>query len=152
MDHHGIYERCADCNDNDKKEAIDRYLCRPCGHTMSVLPDHFLPYRAASVALVQKHFDVQATPGQAKEPPATAKEKDCLKRAWKRFSQRVAALAAVLGQILQIRVSSSPKLFWSALRRRLGNLAAILLQLARPFNISLLHDYLCVRPWNRALG
>lgn len=151
VDYHGIYERCADCNDNDKKEAIERYLCRPCGHTLSVLPDHFLPYRAASVELVQKHFDAQATPGQAQEPLPTEKEKGCLKRAWKRFGQRVAALTAVLGQMLQIRVSSSPKLFWSALRHRLGNLATILLRLAQPFNTSLLHDYLCLRPWSRVL-
>ena len=147
VDGHGTYLRCANCNDNDQKEAIARYLCRPCGHTLSVLPDDFLPYRAASVSLVQAHFDAQASPGSAPPPATTEKEKGCLKRAWNRFSQRLAALAAVLGQRMQLRDSHSPKRFWSTLRRW-GSLEAILLQLSQPFNTSLLHDYLCVRPWN----
>lgn len=146
VDHHGIYERCANCNDN-QKEAIDRYLCRPCGHTISVLPDQFLPYSAASVSLTQKYFDAQAHPSLTKVPAITEKEKGCLKRAWKRFGQRTTALAATLGQIMQMRVSNSSKLLWSGLRR-LGNLGDILLQLAHPFNTSLLHDYLCLWPWS----
>ena len=42
---HGSYERYANCDDNTL-EAILRFLCVPCGHTISVLPDHRLPYRA----------------------------------------------------------------------------------------------------------
>jgi hypothetical protein len=150
---HGTYDRYDNCDDEHEKEKedIDRYLCLPCGHTISVLPDCFLPYRAISVPLVQKHFDAQADPGQSPEPPATEKERGCLKRAWNRFGQRLAALATVLGQVLQIRARSSPKLCWTALRQR-GNLEAILLQLAQPFNTSLLHDYLCLRPWSSPAG
>ena len=37
---------------------------------------------------------------------------------------------------------------WNQLRRK-SNLPAILVQLARPFNSSLLGDYLCLRPWSR---
>lgn len=147
VDRHGRYERNANCDDQQKEE-VDRFLCRPCGRTISVLPDHFLPYRAVSVPLVQQHFDAQAHPGPTQEPLATEKEKGCLKRAWDRFGQRVAALATVLGQMMQIR-SRNPKPYWLALRRW-GNLPAILLQLAKPFNTSLLHDYLCLRPWSRS--
>jgi hypothetical protein len=150
VDCHGVYWRYANCDEN-RKESIDRFLCRPCGHTISVLPDDKLPYCAVSVPLVQKHFDAKARPGQAREPSATEKEKGCLRRAWNRFRQRTAALAAKLGQIMQIRGSSSPKLFWSRLRR-LGNLSVILLQLARPFNTSLLGDYRCLVPWFRSTG
>lgn len=144
VDRHGSYERNANCDDQ-QKEDINRFLCRPCGRTISVLPDHFLPYRAVAVPLVQKHFDGQANPGEVKEPPATEKEKGCLKRAWARFKQRVAPLKATLGQMIR-SVKPSAAQLWNQLRRQ-SNLPAILLQLARPFNISLLHDYLCLRPW-----
>ncbi len=115
VDCHGVYWRCADGNGNDKKQAVGRYLCRPCGHTISVLPDHFLPYRAPAVDLVQKHFDAQANPGQADEPPATEKEKGCLKRAWARFQQRVAPLRAKLGQMIE-SVKPSAAQLWNQLR------------------------------------
>ena len=115
-----------------------------------MLPARFLPYRAVSVPLVQKHFDAQANPGEAKEPPAIEKEKGCLKRAWARFKQRVAPLSATLGQMIRpVKPTAAP--LWNQLRRR-GNRAAILLQLAKPFNTSLLHDYLCLRPWSNRPG
>jgi hypothetical protein len=149
VDRHGHYDRYANCDDHQHQD-IARYLCRPCGRTLSVLPDHFLPYRALAVPLVQQHFDAQAQPESVPEPVATEKEKGCLKRAWVRFGQRLAALTTVLGQIMQIR-TRIPKLFWSTLRR-LGNLPTILRQLAQPFNTSLLHDYRCLQPWRRHSG
>ena len=144
VDCHGSYERYANCND-DRPEAIERFLCRPCGHTISVLPDQKLPYRAVSVPLLEKHFDAQANPGQLPGPPATEKEKGCLKRAWARFQQRVAPLKATLGQMIR-SVKPSAAQLWNQLRRH-SNLPTILLQLAQPFNTSLLHDYGCLRPW-----
>jgi len=149
VDHHGVYRRCANCDDNTK-EAIDRFLCRRCGRTMSVLPEHFLPYRAVPVPLVEKHFDARANPQQAKEPPATEKEKGCLKRAWARFKQRVAPLQAKLGQIVRAVKPSAAQL-WNQLRRE-SNLPAILLELAQPFNTSLLGDYLCLTTWSPSTG
>jgi hypothetical protein len=146
--HHGCYSRYANCKD-EQKEAIDRFLCPPCGRTISVLPDHLLPYRAVGVPLVAKHFDAQADPVQP-PPPATEKEKGCLKRAWDRFAQRRIALATRLGQMMQMR-ANAPKLFWSALRRW-GNLETILLRLAEPFKVSLLGDYLCLQPWGSPSG
>lgn len=142
---HGNYQRYANCND-DQEEDIGRFLCLPCGRTISVLPDHRLPYRAVPAPLVEKHFDAQAHPDQAKEPPATEKEKGCLKRAWARFKQRVVSLTASLGQMIRVLKPNAPQL-WNHLRRQ-GNLPAILRQLAEPFNTSLLHDYCCLLPWS----
>ncbi|SRR5258708_30647632 len=149
VDYHGTYERYANCNDQ-QKQAIDRFLCRPCGRTISVLPDHVLPYRAVAVPLVQQCFDAQAHPGQALAPPTTEKEKGCLKRAWARFKQRVAPLKARLGQIVQAVKPSAAQL-WNQLRRG-SNLPVILLQLAKPFNTSLLGHYLCLAPWTSRRG
>jgi hypothetical protein len=146
---HGFYERYVSC-EGDQKEEIGRFLCVHCGRTISVLPDCFLPYRPVSTTLVEHYFDAQADPDKTPQPPATENEKGCLKRAWIRFGLRVIAIATVLGQMMQIRFRD-PKLFWSALRR-LGNLPAILLQLAKPFNTSLLHDYICLRPWSASSG
>jgi hypothetical protein len=142
---HGSYDRYTNC-DNEEKTDIPRFLCMPCGHTLSVLPDRFLPYRAVAVPLVQKHFDAQANPATAPEPPATQKEKGCLKRAWTRFKQRVTPLSATLGQMIRpVKPTAAP--LWNQLRRQ-SNLPAILLQLAKPFHISLLLDYLCLLPWS----
>ena len=49
---HGPYDRYANCDD-EQKEDVPRFLCVPCGRTISVLPDHFLPYRAVAVPLVE---------------------------------------------------------------------------------------------------
>jgi hypothetical protein len=145
---HGHYGRFENCDDDHEKQQGDiyRFLCLPCGHTISVLPERFLPYRAVSVPLVQKHFDAQALPGQSKEPPATEKEKGCLKRAWARFKQRVGPLSATLGQMID-PVKPTAAQLWNQLRRQ-SNLETILRQLATPFNTSLLHDYFCLRPWS----
>ena len=145
VDRHGTYERYANCDD-DEQEDIERFYCRPCGHTISVLPDRKLPYRAVAAPLVEKHFDAQANPGQAPEPSATEKEKGCLKRAWARFRQRVEPLCTTLGQMIR-PVKPTAAQLWKQLRRH-SNLALILLELAQPFNTSLLHDYLCLRPWS----
>jgi hypothetical protein len=142
---HGHYQRFANCDDAQVEDIL-RFLCVPCGHTISVLPDHRLPYRAVPAPLVEKYFDAQANPGEAKEPPATEKEKGCLKRAWARFKQRVVSLTASLGQMISVLRPNAPQL-WKQLRQQ-SNLPAILRQLAEPFNTSLLHDYLCLLPWS----
>jgi len=142
---HGHYQRYANCNDNEEED-IGRFLCLPCGHTISVLPDHRLPYRAVPAALVEQHFDAQVNPSEAKKSPASEKEKGCLKRAWARFKQRVVSLTASLGQMISVLRPNAPQL-WKQLRQQ-SNLPAILRQLAAPFNTSLLHDYLCLLPWS----
>jgi hypothetical protein len=140
--HHGDYERYANCNDHQREEIL-RFLCVPCGHTISVLPDHRLPYRLISVPQLQQDFDARAN--DTAPPPATETEKGCLVRAWRSFIGRVTVLTAVLGQIIRI-VKPNAASLWKQLRRQ-GNLQAILLRLARPFNTSLLKDYKCLQPW-----
>ena len=141
---HAAYERYGDLNDQKPQVVVIlRFLCVPCGHTISVLPDKMLPYRPIPVPLVEKHFDAlaNATP----PPAATPKEKGCLKRAWACFTGRVGALCAVLGQMIEA-VQPSATALWKQLRQW-GNLPTILRQLSEPFKTSLLRDYLCLKPW-----
>lgn len=140
---HGHYKRHGDCDSLEPLECILRFLCLPCGRTISVLPDEMLPYRPVSASMVEANFDARAN--DKPEPPVTEKESGCLKRAWKRFGQRLDAHASALGQIMQIRQLAA-KPFWHHLRR-LGNLPDILLLMSRSFNTSLLGAYSCLRPW-----
>jgi hypothetical protein len=142
---HGHYYRHGDCDGLEPWERLRRFLCLLCGRTLSVLPDHLLPYRPLSAPKVQEHFDAKTS--DRPPPPVTEKERGCLKRAWVRFTRRTTALAATLGQMVQL-VLSEPKPIWLQLRRW-GNLPNILRLLGRPFNTSLLQDYRCLRPWGR---
>jgi hypothetical protein len=146
---HGSYERFKNCNSSEV-ETILRFLCLFCGRTFSVLPERFLPYRAISVAKVEAHFDAQANPGHGREESVTENEKGCLKRAWARFKQRVCSLTATLGQMIEA-VKPTASQLWNQLRRQ-SNLKKILLQLANPFNTSLLADYRCLIPWTWDVG
>ena len=111
-----------------------------------MLSDDRLPYIPISVPKVQEDFDARAL---GDTPPATTeKERGCLNRAWERFTRRMAALAVVLGQMVQLAFVE-PKPNWLQLRRW-GSLQDILRLLSRPFNTSLLHDYLCLLPWSCA--
>ena len=141
---HGHYKRNGNCDDKEPLVVIIlRYLCVVCRRTLSVMRDNLLPYRAVPVTLVKKHFDALA---DGKAPPAaTEKEKGCLKRAWARFTGRVDALLAVLGQMIAA-VKPNASTLWKQLRQW-GNLPTILLRLAEPFKTSLLGDYLCLKPW-----
>jgi hypothetical protein len=139
---HDHYERFANCND-DTLVTIWRFLCVTCLHTLGVLPDDMLPYRAVPVPLLEQDFDARS--GQGTSPPATEIEKGCLKRAWRRFIQRETTFVTLLGQMMQF-ANREAKPIWNQLRRW-GNLATILLRLGRPFNTSLLHDYRCLVPW-----
>lgn len=145
---HGHYDRHGDCDGLQPAERVWRFLCPPCGRTISVLPDHLLPYRPVPAPKVQEYFDAKT--GGPPPPPATEKESGCLKRAWERFTRRTTALAATLGQMVQL-VLPEPKPVWLQLRRW-GNLADILRLLGRPFNTSLLLDYRCLLPWPKNAG
>lgn len=145
---HGHYDRHGDCEGLKPLECVLRFLCLLCRRTISVLPEHLLPYRPIAAPKVQEYFDAQTSHRPA--PPATEKQRGCLKRAWERFTQRPTALAATLGQMMQL-VLPEPKPIWLQLRRW-GNLPHILHLLGRPFNTSLLQDYRCLQPWTRAPG
>lgn len=139
---HGSYERYANLND-DQREAIDRFLCCPCGRTMSVLPTHRLPYVAMRTEQLEAHLDARAQ--EAAPPPATEKERSCAKRAWARLAQRVDALTGWLGQMIRV-IKPTAAALWCELRRH-STLGKILPLLSAQFHTSLLKDYLCVRPW-----
>ncbi len=141
---HGAYYRYGNLEEEEKSIETLRYLCYPCQRTVRVLPDEMLPYRPLTTELVEEYFDAKAGE-QPQRAQIAEKESGCLKRAWHRFTQRLAALAAVLGQIVQIRESDAKRI-WQQLRR-LGNLREILRFLARKFKTSLLGDYPCLKPW-----
>ena len=141
---HGAYYRYGDCEEEESSIEVPRYLCCLCGHTISVLPDEMLTFRPLRTQLVEAHFDAQAE-GRAEAAEAPEKQSGCLKRAWHRFTQRLDALTAVLGQIMQLRETEAKRI-WRQLRR-LGNLREILRFLAEKFKTSLLGDYRCLKPW-----
>jgi hypothetical protein len=62
---------------------MQRFLCRPCGHTVSVLPANRLPYRPLEVERLQGGFDAQAEVGTGLDPPPEPIEAGCLQRASK---------------------------------------------------------------------
>src|SRR5512143_3301611 len=94
---HGCYERYAhpagERNRQQELESIQRYLCRPCGLTLSVLPPHRLPYRPVRAERLQRDFDQRAgIQTQGLDPPPRAVEAGCLQRAWSVLTDRVATL------------------------------------------------------------
>ena len=101
-----------------------------------------LPYSPIGADLMQKHFDAAFNGGP--DPPVTEKEGGCLQRACKRFTERVAPLTAILGQMIRVIRPTAEKL-WQVWRF-LGNLAKIPQLLAQNFKTSLLGDYRCLKP------
>jgi len=143
---HGYYRRLANyfLAVVAKYLMVPRWLCVTCGRTISVLPDKMLPYRQVPVEDLEQYFDHQAN----EAPPTVvgALQEGCLKRAWHRFTLRLTALAAGLGQLMQRGDLADAKHFWRGLRRW-GNLREILRILSAHFQTSLLLDYRCIRPW-----
>ena len=124
---------------------MERFLCLPCGHTVSVLPANRLPYRPLEVDRLQGAFDAQAEVGTGLDPPPEPIEAGCLQRAWNRFLTRVKVLPDAFGQILPAELHTPPQL-WKALRRAVGSAEDLLRFLAQHCQRSLLGDYACLRP------
>ena len=99
---------------------MQRYLCPPCGHTVSVLPPNRLPYRPLEVRRLESHFDAQAGTSAGLDPPPEPIEAGCLQRAWKRFLTRVETLKDAFGQILPTGLDTGEQL-WKQLRRCIGS-------------------------------
>jgi hypothetical protein len=144
MHRHGSYQRYQQPKGGELF-AMERYLCLPCGHTVSVLPANRLPYRPLEVDRLQGGFDAQAKVGTGLDPPPEPIEAGCLQRAWQRFLTRVNLLQDALGQILPAELHTAQQL-WRALRRGVGSAEAMLRLLARACKRSLLGDYACLRP------
>lgn len=124
---------------------MQRYLGPPCGHTVSGLPAHRLPYRPLAGDRLQGSFDAQAKVGTGLDPPPEPIEAGCLQRAWQRFLTRVKVLQDAWGQMLPAELPTAQQL-WQALRRGVGSAEAMLRFLARSCQRSLLGDYAWLRP------
>ena len=144
MHRHGSYRRYRQPKGGETF-AMDRYLCPPCGRTVSVLPANRLPYRPLEVKRLQGAFDAQAEVGTGLDPPPEPIEAGCLQRAWNRFLTRVKVLQDTFGQILPAELHTAQQL-WKELRRGVGSAARMLRFLARHCKRSLLGDYACLRP------
>ena len=144
MHRHGSYERYEQPT-GDEKFPVQRFLCRPCGHTVSVLPPNRLTYRPLEVRQLQAHFDAQAEVSSGLDPPPDAITAGCLQRAWNRFLTRVEVLKTAFGQILPA-VISTPLHLWQQLRQCVGTAEQMLRFLAQHGKRSLLGDYLCLKP------
>ena len=146
---HGNYKRYAHpagSKDEEKKESVQRYLCRPCGRTFSVLLPHQLPYRAVRAERLQAYFDQRAgiqTSGL--DPPPRVVEAGCLQRAWSALTKRVAILKDAFGQLVSSTVSNGAS-FWASLRQSFDSVPKMLCFLSEHHRISLLGNYRCLRP------
>lgn len=97
--------------------------------------------------LLDEHFGLAG--GGARPPPAGESEKDCIRRALEKLSERIPLLCGLLGQQMPLLGSGDIRSFWSALRK-LGSTEEILARLARDFKTSLLGCYRSLLPdWER---
>ena len=143
---HGCYERYDNPEDETLKERIQRYLCRPCRLTFSVLPPHRLPYRSVRAERLQEDFDQRAgIQTQGLDPPPRVVEADCLQRAWSALTKRVTTLKDAFGQLVSSTVSDGPS-FWSSLRQSFDSVPRMLCFLSEHHRISLLGNHRCLRP------
>jgi len=143
MHGHGSYSRYADCASQERIK-VWRFLCTGCGRTISVLPNHLLPYRHVHTARFEAFADRQAGVGQGPDPPPDTPEAGALRRGWARFSHRVGTLRDYFGQLIASG-AKSPSELWIALRQAKQSLNGILLFLADAHKASLLGDYRCLR-------
>jgi len=142
---HGSYERYAD-PEGTLKERIQRYLCRPCGLSFSVLLPHRLPYRPVRVERLQADLDRRAgIQTQGLDPPPSVVEAGCLQRAWRALTARVTTLKEAFGQLVSSTVSDGAS-FWSSLRQSFDSVAKMFCFLSEHHRISLLGNHLCLRP------
>jgi hypothetical protein len=142
---HGCYQRYAD-PEGAEQESIQRYLCRPCGLTFSVLPPHRLPYRPIRAERLQGDFDRRAgIQAKGLDPPPRLVEAGCLQRAWSALTARVTTLQEAFGQLVENTVSEVAA-FWASLRRSQDSVPKILRFLSQHHRISLLGNYRCLRP------
>ena len=142
---HGCYERYAD-PEGTLKERIQRYLCRPCGLSFSVLLPHRLPYRPVRAERLQAEFDKRAgIQTQGLDPPPSVVEAGCLQRAWSALAARVKTLKEAFGQLISSTVAEVASL-WASLRRSSDSVPKMLCFLSEHHRISLLGNYRCLRP------
>lgn len=142
---HGTYGRFAN-PEGSEEESIQRYLCRPCRLTLSVLLRHRLPYRPIRAERLQAEFDRRAgIQTQGLDPPPRVVEAGCLQRAWSVLTARVTPLKEAFGQLVSSTVSEVAP-FWASLRQSFDSVSKMLCFLSEHHRISLLGNHLCLRP------
>ncbi len=146
---HGTYQRYADPRGSKKveeEESIQRYLCPPCGLTLSVLPPHRLPYRPIRCERLQEDFDHRAgIQTEGLDPPPRVVEAGCLQRAWSALTARVTSLREAFGQLVSSTVSDGVS-FWASVRQAFDSVPKMLCFLGEHHRISLLGNYRCLGP------
>ena len=152
---HGSYDRYKG-PEGTEQEAVDRFLCVPCGRTVSVLDDQRLPYRSIQVDRLERWLNWQFSGGP--EPPAMKEvERGCAERALACFVRHSPSLIKALGQIVK-HVHADAGSLWRVLRRW-GDLRTILRQLQEkiklPFQrgekrrgLSLIGTHVCLAAWS----
>jgi hypothetical protein len=152
---HGAYTRYAGVR-GDREVTVQRFLCPRCAHTWSVIPPDMFPYRSLPVSRFEELLDDQSgfapglADGGARPPPATRIEKDCIRRALKKLSERIPFLCGLFGQRMPPPQGRDIHWFWRALRK-LGPTKRILTVLASDFKTSLLACHRSLKtPWQRA--
>ncbi len=141
---HGCYLRY-ESPEGDTQEAIQRYLCRPCSLTISVLLSQRLPYRSVKAERLQADLDQRSELSeQGPDPPPRPLEAGCLKRAWSSLSARVHILTEAFGQLLGSGIEDAASL-WRALRQTKNSVANMLRFLSEHHHIWLLGNYRCLR-------
>jgi len=150
---HGSYPRHKEPT-GEEKETVDRFLCVPCGRTMSVLDDERLPYRTVLLTRLERWMDWRFN-GAPQLPAVGERERGCLQRAVACFVRNSPSLVEALGQIVR-HVRADAGALWRTLRR-LGDLRRTLRELQtkikfpasgqRRRGFSLLGAYVCLAPW-----
>jgi hypothetical protein len=111
-----------------------------------VLPAHRLPYRPIRAERLQADFDQRAgIQTQGLDPPPRVVEAGCLQRAWSALTARVTTLKEAFGQLVCSKISEVAP-FWASLRRVSNSVPRMLCFLSEHHRISLLGNYLCLRP------
>jgi len=142
---HGHYERYEE-PEGSSLERVFRFLCRPCGLTISVLEPHRLPYRAIRAERLAGEFDQRAgIQTQGLDPPPRVVEAASLDRAWSALSARVNVLQEAFGQLIESSVSEVASL-WRSVRLAMDSVPRMLFFLSEHHRISLLGNYQCLRP------
>lgn len=141
---HGSYARYENPS-GALKLKVQRFYCRPCKATVSVLPANHLPYRSVKVDRLQADFDQRANiDPHGPDPPPDCVEAGCLKRAWSSLASRLHRLADVFGQ--RFKPIEDVQALWCSLRQTMNSARSMLGWLAQYHHISLLGDYRCLRP------
>lgn len=144
---------------------VQRWICRACRSTYSVIPEDMAPYRSLPVSVLEREMELLVAP--ASTPPMAAEKcsdradrkvahpqpastfdtflRRCLRAIQVRITDRISILCSLLGQLLDISARIGLKEFWFAWRS-LGDTASNLVHLAEHFHTSLLLDYKSLRP------